>query len=595
MKVQYLVWFLGAWLITACGSKSEQGPGRSESMNVSSGQNVEQEALIEGIRVNQLGYFPVSTKLAMVPAVAAEAFTVVNSQTQEVAFSGRLSEAQTWEAMGDESFKVADFSELTTQGKYQVVVPGVEPSYEFDIDSSIYQQPHDLILKAYYYNRASTELTAEYAGEYARPAGHPDTDVKIYANAASEARPEGSSFPAPKGWYDAGDYGKYVVNSGISTYTLMAAYEHFPEYYANRDILIPESGNAVPDILDEVMWNLEWLEAMQDPNDGGVYHKLTTLGFAGAVMPHEATAQRYFIMKSTAATLDFAAVMAVASRVYAPFESAFPGKSAAYRQAAVEAWEWAQANPDVIYQQPRTGEVQTGAYDDSRVADEFAWAAAELFILTKDPKYLQAFEQQGVKAGEPSWPNVAGLGYISLVNHMDSLLAAAVITEQKAQIIKDELVRAANELLAVYQTNPYRVPIGANDFFWGANSGTLNRAWIMLEANKISANPQYVEAAFAAVDYMFGRNPTDYSFVTGVGDNPAMGIHHRPSYADNIQDPVPGWLAGGAHSGQQDGCDYPSDYPAKSYLDDWCSYSTNEITINWNAPLVYMLAALNSL
>lgn len=541
-------------------------------------------------KVNQLGYLSAAKKLAVVPAVAAAKFDIIDVTSGKVVFTGSLSDVKSWNAMGDEPFKLADFSALQAEGSYRLVVQGVSDSYTFDISPSVYSQAHDGALKAYYYNRASTELTEQYAGAYARPEGHPDTDVRIFDNAASAARPADTSFAAPKGWYDAGDYGKYIVNSGISTYTLMAAYEHFPSFYNQRDINIPESGDAVPDILDEVMWNLEWMQAMQDPNDGGVYHKLTTLNFSGAVMPHEATAQRYFIKKSTAATLDFAAVMATASRVYAPFEGAFPGKAAAYRQAAITAWEWAQANPSETYSQTSLSKVQTGAYGDKKLNDEFAWAAAELFILTGEQKYWQAFNKQKVQAGESSWANVAGLGFISLANNARSLL-----NEAQYKTVTDSIVRAADSLLVTYKENAYQVPIGDNDFFWGGNSGTLNRAWVLLEANKIKPRQEYIDAALAAVDYIYGRNPTNYSFVTGFGDNPAVGIHHRPSYADGIKAPVPGWLAGGAHNGKQDGCEYPSDAPAKSYLDDWCSYSTNEIAINWNAPLVYVLAAVNNL
>lgn len=587
MKYKLFVLFAGFITLTSCGDVgSKLGASDSEVTKAS----LMAGASAEPIKVNQLGYLPRAKKLAIVPAVAAMAFDVVDVESKAVVFSGKLSEAKHWSAMGDEAFKVADFSGLTAAGQYAVNVQGLAASHTFEIGEDVYQVAHNGALKAYYFNRASTELTAQYAGEFARPAGHPDTDVRIFGDAASDARPAGASFAAPKGWYDAGDYGKYVVNSGISTYTLMAAYEHFPHYYAQRDINIPESGDAVPDILDEVMWNLDWLQAMQDPHDGGVYHKLTTQYFSGAVMPHEATAQRYFIKKSTAATLDFAAVMAVASRVYAEFDEAFPGRSKAYREAAIAAWEWAQANPQLTYSQSALSKVQTGAYGDRTLSDEFAWAAAELFILTGEPKYWQAFKKQNVQAGESGWANVAGLGFISLANNAEGLLS-----EADYNAVKSAIVKAADNLLVSYTNNNYYVPIGENDFYWGGNSGTLNRAWVLLEANKIQPQQAYVDAALAAVDYIYGRNPTNYSFVTGFGDNPAMDVHHRPSYADKISAPVPGWLAGGAHNGKQDDCDYPSNAPAKSYIDDWCSYSTNEIAINWNAPLVYVLAAVNNL
>jgi len=183
-------------------------------------------------------------------------------------------------------------------------------------------------IKAYYFNRAGIELQAEYAGRYARAAGHPDDHVLVHASAAGPGRPEGSVIASPKGWYDAGDYNKYVVNSAISVYTLLAAYEQFPEFFARQDLHIPESGNGLPDLLNEALWNLDWMLAMQDPADGGVYHKLTNKGFDGVVMPHQANGERYVVQKTTAAALDFAAVMAQASRVFAAFDAQRPGLSA---------------------------------------------------------------------------------------------------------------------------------------------------------------------------------------------------------------------------------------------------------------------------
>src|SRR5690606_23356989 len=129
--------------------------------------------------------------------------------------------------------------------------------------------------------RASMELEEEYAGAWSRPAGHPDTQVEIHTSAAGKDRPAGTFIPSPGGWYDAGDYNKYIVNSGITTGTLLSAYEDFPAYFNALELKIPESKNNLPDLLDEVLYNLRWMLSMQDPADGGVYHKLTTADFEG--------------------------------------------------------------------------------------------------------------------------------------------------------------------------------------------------------------------------------------------------------------------------------------------------------------------------
>ena len=543
----------------------------------------------EKIKLNQLGYFTNAVKIAIVPSVDSNEFQLRDTSNNEIVYTGTLSENMTWDLSDSKEFRQADFSSFAMTGNYQIIVTGIEDSVIFEIANNVYDEVHDAAIKAYYFNRNSLELTPEFAGEYARPLGHPDTQVEIHSTAASTQRPAGTKFPSPKGWYDAGDFGKYIVNSGISTYTLLAAFEHYPDFYNSRSIDIPESSNTTPDILDEVMWNLEWMLSMQDPNDGGVYHKLTTLNFSGEQMPHEANEQRYFIQKSTAATLDFAAVMATASRIYSDFSTDYPGKADEFRQAAITAWQWAQANQNIVYSQNGNG-VSTGEYGDTQLNDEFAWAAAELFILTGLQTYKDEFFARNVGADAPAWPNVSALAYVSLLNNGQSLLNAT-----EFQTIENTLLASADNILTTYNDSPYKVAMRRSDYVWGSNAVVLNRAWIMLEAYKLNSNNEFLNAAHGAIDYVLGRNPTDYSFVTGFGNKTPMGIHHRQSRADGIAAPIPGFIAGGPQPGQQDGCSYPSSQPALSYLDDWCSYSSNEIAINWNAPLVYVLAALSNL
>jgi endoglucanase len=517
------------------------------------------------IRINQVGFLPQDHKVA-----------VISKQQQG-----------TFKTLSDEFVSLADFSQITEAGDYRLELDGARQSALFSISPLAYSEIHDASLKAYYYNRASMALSSEYAGHWARESGHPDTQVMIHASAASEQRPEGTLISAPKGWYDAGDYGKYVVNSGISTYTLLLAYRHFNDFYASRTGQIPESNDAVPDILNEIKWNLDWLEAMQDPNDGGVYHKLTTLNFSGSVMPDKATEQRYVVQKSTAAALNFAAVMAFASQVYSDYESAYPGKSAAYSHAALRAWDWAKAHPEDYYQQP--DDVKTGGYGDKHLADEFAFAAAQLFVLTQDRAYLDEFLHLDQPFKEASWASTAGLGYFTLVSFAQDLMSA-----EQYQHIVDKITNQADLIVSQLEDSAYQVPLIESDFVWGSNAVVINKAMVLLIASQHKVNPQYRHGAVALSDYIFGRNPTGYAYVTGFGQKSPVHIHHRPSEADGIVAPVPGFVAGGAQNGWQDKCIYPSKMPAASYVDDFCSYSTNEIAINWNAPLVYVLAALQA-
>ena len=249
------------------------------------------------------------------------------------------------------------------------MVEDLGQSHPFSINDYVHQNLAAATIKGYYFQHASQELLEVYAGVWNRPAGHPDTHVRIHESAATAQRPANTFIDASRGWYDAGDYNKYIVNAGISTYTILAAYEHFPEYYRDFDINIPNVGFNIPDILDEALWSIYWMLDMQDPNDGGVYHKLTTENFSGTEMPHEATATRYVVQKSTAATLDFAAVMAQASRIFEEYSSQMSGLSNRCLTAALQAWRWARHNPDSVYNQSAMNElydpnINTGAYGD---------------------------------------------------------------------------------------------------------------------------------------------------------------------------------------------------------------------------------------
>lgn len=541
------------------------------------------------IQLNQVGYLPGGTKWAAVRDIGAEHFAVLDDASGREVWRGPLGAAQRWEP-AQEAFRLADFSALRQPGRYRLQVAGLPPSAPFVVAPDAYAALNAAAIKAFYFNRAGLPLEAAHAGVWARPAGHPDEHVFVHASAAGPGRPEGAVIAAPKGWYDAGDYNKYIVNSGITVYTLLAAWEHFPAQFQAQRLNIPESGNALPDLLDEVLWNLDWMLAMQDPADGGVYHKLTNKSFDGVVLPHQATGERYVVMKTTAAALDFAAVMAQASRVFAASEGQRPGLSARMLAAAKRAWAWADAHAAVVYKQP--ADIHTGGYDDDKLADEFAWAAAELYVSTRDDHYLAAMKASAAPADVPSWGSVGTLAWITLAQHRERLTPAA----DRAQVER-HITTLAAKLADQWQASPYRVAMQATDFVWGSNSVALNQALVLIQGYRLTGERRQLDAAQAALDFVLGRHPTGYSMVTGFGKRSPMHPHHRPSEADSVAAPVPGFIVGGPHTGTGDDCKqpYPSKAPAKSYVDAMCSYTTNEIAINWNAPLVYVSAALQAL
>ena len=552
--------------------------------------------LNDDIRINQIGYYPQHQKIAVVPGETnATTFYLVDNFTQKVVWEGTLSETR-YSGYSNKISKIADFTAFQKKGEFVLAVKELGKSYPFTIGESIFEELAKGSIKAFYYNRASTKLEEQHAGQWARPAGHPDDRVMIHASAVSTQRPEGTILSAPYGWYDAGDYNKYIVNSGITMGTLLSLYEDFPDYSQQQNLNIPESDNQLPDLLDEVLWNLKWMLKMQDPNDGGVYHKLTTANFEGMVMPHEAINQRYMVAKSTAATLDFAAVMAQAHRVYQAYN---PDLAIECLKAAEMAWGWAKKNPAVLYKQDEINKVhspqiQTGTYGDKDVSDEWIWAAAELYISTRNLEYLENIRPPGDQFETPTWNNVAWLGYYSLLRHSDDIQN---VPAELKEHIRQQLIRQANVYLEGMKESRFHTVMGstAADFNWGSNSNAANQGILLIQAYLLSGDKKYKEAALGNLDYILGRNATGYSFVTGYGTKSPLFPHHRPSEAEPDKAPVPGFLVGGPNPGQQDKCDYPSDVPDESYVDATCSYASNEVAINWNAPLAYLVNALEAL
>jgi endoglucanase len=548
------------------------------------------------IRLNQVGFYTRGPKVAVVADSTPTRFAILTVPGGDTVFRGALAAAHR-APLSNEVVRQADFSSLERPGRYEVDIPGIGRSPRFEISDTALRALARAVTKAFYYQRASTSLPVAYAGVWARAAGHPDTAVLVHPSAAGPTRPSGAVIRAAGGWYDAGDYNKYVVNSGISTYTLLVIAEHFPAYAAALRLDIPESTNGLPDVLDESLWNLRWMLAMQDPADGGVYHKLTNAEFDAFIPPIQAVAPRYVVQKSTAATLDFAAVTAHAALVVRGYGRELPALADSLVAAATAAWRWARAHPDVTYDQDRLNaryspHILTGAYGDRTLDDEFLWAAAELYLATKQDSFLVAAAPVTRRAATvPGWPSVHTLALFSLLDHRRELPPTFDTTALSRQ-----LLALATSLVHRVGTSAYGTSMEAADFVWGSNGVAANQGMVLVQAYRLTGDSAYLRAAIASLDHVLGRNATGYSFVTGFGTTTPQSPHHRLSASDTVVAPVPGLVAGGPNPGQQDHCPgYPSRLPALSYLDTQCSYASNEIAINWNAPLAYLAVAVDAL
>lgn len=553
----------------------------------------------QNIAINQLGYYTNGPKTAVVlNNTGANAFYIINIATNDTVYKGSLGVQQQSQYSSTKT-NIADFSSVKKQGRYKLYVPGTGASYNFIIGPGPMHNVGVALLKGYYYQRVSMPLDEKYAGKWHRAAGHPDNIVLIHPSAASDKRPAGTVISTPGGWYDAGDYNKYVVNSGISTGTLLSAYEDFASYFDTLKTNIPESSNSIPDILDEVLYNVRWMLTMQDPNDGGVYNKCTNAAFDGMVMPGVTKLPRYVVAKGTAAALDFAAVMAQTARITKKFKTQLPGLSDSCLHAAQYAWQWALLHPAMAYNQNAVNHefqpaIVTGGYGDNSFADEWFWAASELFVTTKMINYLDTVKR-GARPlfAVPSWNSVQALGYYTLLRGDNSTSYNAKLSlapiKQMVLAFADSFLLGGNKAFATVMGQSKR------DFIWGSNAVAANQGIILINAYLLSGNKKYINGALTNLDDILGRNATGYCFVTGFGSKSTMHPHHRQSVADNIEDPVPGLLAGGPNPGRQDKTQYAFTEPETAYNDNDQAYASNEIAINWNAPAVYLINAIEAL
>ena len=539
---------------------------------------VKKVSISDNIRINQVGFYPNSTKQFVVADIPATSFKVVD-ENNKVAFKGNLQNNGVWKASGEQVL-MGDFSLLKSPGIYSVLVNDTLQSYSFEIKENLYKEALNAAIKSFYFQRSSFPIEDKYGSVYNRKAGHMDTAAVFHPSSGHSK----GTLNSPGGWYDAGDYGKYIVNAAVSTGQMLQLIELFPTIVPDNSLNIPESGNGITDIWDELKYELDWIITMQD-TDGGVYHKLTSKTFCGFIMPDEDTDERLIIGKGTAATLNFAAVLAQASRLYTSVDASW---SEIALKAAEKAWGWAVVNNNIAFENP--ADIQTGPYDDTEFSDDFYWAATELYLVTKNEKYLNYITNNPepyIHKLTNSWKFfVRNNAFHSLLENKNKLASNLAVT------LTENQVKLADGILEAIGKNPYH--IGLERFEWGSNSDVLNQAMILCITHKLTNDEKYLIGAEQITDYIFGKNATGYSFLTGFGSKQAMFAHHRPSGADIVIAPIPGFIVGGPNNDKQDASEvtYASNFAAKSYSDVQASYASNEVCLNWNAPAVFVLGYL---
>ena len=572
-----------------------------------------QAAAIPDIQLDQTGYLSQETKLAMVTnGSATGAFYVVNTSGPATVFTGALS-AATADANTGRNIRTANFSPVTATGNYFLAVAGLGKSYHFSIGPNVFSNAFYEAMRFYTGQRCGMAVTIVNGGItwihglcHAPGAADGESDGTFDSSAGPDVF--GNFKSSTKGWHDAGDYGKYIVPANISVGELLWAYEWYPSVLKTFNLNLPESGNGTPDILNECKWELDWMLTMQD-KDGGVWAKVTSARFPGFVMPENDDAGTRLIIgtnngdpyKDSGATAGFAAAMAIAARVYQPMN---PVYAVTCLKAAVKAWNWVSSNSGSNTSAAPMG-IHTGVYSDGgngRVSTPsyILWASAELYRTTGGKTYSDYFKAHYTQFAPllsasqypQDWANTKNLAlwsYFFTGKNRIRPVSAGVSTD-----IYNATVSTADAVTARQSVDGYRVSLEASDYIWGSNGGVGNYGMLLLMADAMNPDVNYVQCSLDDLHYLLGRNGNKISFVTDLGTTFQMNPHHRPSRAEGLVLPWPGMLAGGPNAHGGDGyTPKASDGTATAlcYVDNWQAFASNEEALNWNAPLVFLLAS----
>ena len=467
------------------------------------------------------------------------------------------------------------------QGTY--TLEGAGESRSFTVSRQPWRGVANALIKGLYFQRCGCALCAAHAGPYTHPACHTAPAVDWLDRTVSQR--------IPGGWHDAGDYGKYTGPGAVAAAHLIYAWLLFPEGCSD-ELNIPETGSGIPDILSEARYELDWLLRMQR-GDGAFHHKLTKVLFAPFIMPQEDRETEYLMPASHCATAAASACLALAARVYRPFDAAFAERALA---AARRGWGWLRAHPD--FEPFRNPEgVRTGWYGEHTDTDDRFWAACELYAATGEAGFreeAEALYARGQDLTRFGWADVGGMGALCYLFGLGERAGDILYTR-----LREDFLRQSEALLPLSRASGYGTALPPDGYVWGSILPILSSAMAMILHARLTDRREMLEAALLQWHYALGLNALDTCFVTGFGERPVLHPHHRPSGADGIPDPVPGLISGGPNqrfpypaTRERLAPDTP---PAKCFLDETPSADTNEIAIYWNSPAVFVAACFNGL
>lgn len=536
------------------------------------------------IKINQLGYLPdAGSKRAYLGAYLyrfgpmdlshVDRFEVIDVSTGEVAFIGQVElleknprfaskkksgDSSERPMMYGEDVYVADFTGLREEGVFFISVPGVGRSWPFRHDKSVYGPAFYTTIRGLYHQRAGLPVKEKYSpwtrvkvsrGPYCEsenvffplhtggPKGYKRFDVIGATIDCSQTTEE-----IPGGWHDAADWDSNLAHFTV-IFDLLNAFSFYPDKFIDGQLNIPESGNGVPDILDEVRFGLEiWRHSMDE--HGGVSGMLETWTHH---KKNDKKIKYAFSQRTRWSSLIFAAAAAQYAQHVAPFDSR---DSRLYQEAALKAFKFGNNKANslgktTIHAKTKRGKGESYKIEWEETEDHIKpyllHAKIRLYLLTKNKSYLDGVWEQAEINQKPDRRYRSRKSYFPWVYY--SLLEVADVfpklleTEWRKRFLDD-----ADKLLEDLNQMPYAITWPRKQDYWmawGASYMTnFNRALFI--AYKLTGEKKYRDAAIKNTDFMFGANPLGMSWTTGIGYVYPIDIQHGVSGGDGIFDPVPG-------------------------------------------------------
>lgn len=531
------------------------------------------------LHVNQVGYLPTARKYGYLTHFAGyedgtadtprdvdfsdcTLFEVIDAASGTVMWTGTVAAAcadGTPDPLSESRIWKLDFTDFTAPGHYRLRVPAVGVSFPFSICPAVYNQVFGVLMRGVYHQRCGAAKELPWTRHVDAVACHLD-DARVpltveYERPALEFIPqqEGAVFDVTRGHHDAGDYGKYTLNGALFAYKILQAFEVYPERLRYDQSPLPYADNQIPDLIETVKWELDWLSAMQDPEDGAAHIIVKpdpTMsyedGLAGA--PSERfDKQRVLWWKDIHATAALGAVLARAART-PDFVAHYPEEAERYLDQAKRAWEFCM---QYVYPDGTPYDIVGGHHYGIFLGakDEYNWLAVELWLTTGDAKYHDYFlaHHDPEEAWQWSWwplVNAAGAAtrayaYGPRTDHDPDMLARCRDGDWG-------VLGTARTVMAWQKDWTTRPSFALTAFRYGRWGwyflSDIASYDLLLAASLVDEDEEeaFIQAALFNADQEFGNAADSQSTITGIGAKRPIDIVHQHARFDGIVEPIPG-------------------------------------------------------